>query len=74
MELRLCFCRPTVNRLAEVWQRALRRGDRRVVRRVTALLQRAEYTRPLLRPALAFVALGLALIVGSWLWDHRGRW
>jgi hypothetical protein len=38
------------------------------------LLLPAEYTRPLLRPMLAFVALGLALIVGSWLWDHRGRW
>ena len=38
-----------------------------------ALLLPAEYTRPLLRPALAFVALGLALIVGSWLWDPRVR-
>jgi hypothetical protein len=37
------------------------------------LLLPDEYTRPLLRPALAFVALGLALIVGSWLRDHRGR-
>ncbi len=31
----------------------------------------AEYTRPLLRPAWAFVAPGLVMIVGSWLWDHR---
>ncbi len=38
-----------------------------------ALLLPAEYTRPLIRPMLAFVALGVALIVGSWLWDHRGR-
>ncbi len=38
------------------------------------LLLPAEYTRPLLRPAWAFVALGLELIVGSWLWDHRARW
>ena len=36
------------------------------------LLLPAEYTRPLLRPLMAFVALGLALIVGSWLWDRRG--
>ena len=39
---RICFCRPTVNRSTELWQRALRRGDRRVVRRVTALLLLAE--------------------------------
>jgi hypothetical protein len=39
-----------------------------------ALLLPAEYTRPLLRPAWAFVALGLVVIVGSWLRDHRGRW
>ena len=37
------------------------------------LLLPAEYTRPLIRPAWAFVALGVALIVGSWLWDHQGR-
>ncbi len=36
------------------------------------LLLPPEYTRPLLHPLLAVVALGLALIVGSWLWDHRG--
>ena len=35
------------------------------------LLLPAESTRPLLRSLLAFVAPGLALIVGSWLWDHR---
>ena len=39
-----------------------------------ALLLPAEYTRPLVRPMLAFVVLGVSLIVGSWLWDHRGRW
>jgi hypothetical protein len=39
---RIGFRRPTVKRLTEVWQRALRRGDRRVVRRVTALLLLAE--------------------------------
>ena len=38
-----------------------------------ALLLPAESTRPLLRPLWAFVALGLALIAGSWLWDRRGR-
>ena len=37
------------------------------------LLLPAEGTRPLVRPLLAFVALAVALIVGSWLWDHRGR-
>ena len=37
------------------------------------LLLPVEYTRPLLRPAWAFVALGVAIIIGSWLWDHRGR-
>ena len=35
------------------------------------LLLPVEVTRPLLRPAWAFVALGLAVIVGSWLWEHR---
>ena len=29
------------------------------------------YTRPLLRPLWAFVALGVALFAGSWLWDQR---
>ena len=28
---------------------------------------------PLLRPLLGFVALGLVVIIGSWLWDHRPR-
>ena len=36
------------------------------------LLLPPEYTRPVLRPAWAFVALSVALIVGSWLWDRRG--
>jgi transposase len=39
---RIGFCRATVNRLTETWQRALRRGDRRVVQRATALLLLAE--------------------------------
>jgi transposase len=42
VEFRICFCRPSVNRLTETWQRALRRGDRRVVQRATALLLLAE--------------------------------
>lgn len=42
MGLRICFCRATVKRLTETWQRALRRGDRRVVQRATALLLLAE--------------------------------
>ena len=33
------------------------------------LLLSVEYTPP----RLAFVVPGLALIVGSWLWDRRGR-
>ena len=37
------------------------------------LLLPAESTRPLLRPPLACVALGLMVIVGSRLWDHRPR-
>ena len=39
-----------------------------------ALLLPAESTRPLICPAWAFVALGPVVIVGSWLWDQRGRW
>jgi hypothetical protein len=35
------------------------------------LLLPAAYTRPLLHPLLAFIALGVALIAGSWLWDQR---
>ena len=35
------------------------------------LLLPAEYIRPLLRPAWTFVMVGLLVIVGSWLWDHR---
>ncbi len=42
MGLRICFSRPTVNQLTQAWQRALRRGDRRVVQRATALLLLAE--------------------------------
>ena len=42
MGLRICFCRATVNRLTETWQHAVRRGDRRVVQRATALLRLAE--------------------------------
>ena len=38
------------------------------------LLLPAESTWPLVRPAWAFVALGLVVIVGSWLWERRGRW
>ena len=37
------------------------------------LLLPAESTRPLLRPLMAFVALGVAVIVGSWLWERRGH-
>ncbi len=42
MSMRIQFCRATVKELVAVWQRALRRGDRRVVKRVTALLLLAD--------------------------------
>ncbi len=65
MEPRIGFCRPTVNRLTEVWQRALRRGDRRVVQRATALLLLAEQV-PVPRVA-ARVGVSVATIYG---WRH----
>lgn len=64
MGLRICFCRATVNRLTETWQRALRRGDRRVVQRATALLLLAEQV-PVARAA-ARVGAGRATVHG-WL-------
>ena len=64
MELRIGFCRPTVKRLTETWQRALRRGDRRVVQRVTALLLLAEQV-PVERVA-ARVGAGVSTVYG-WL-------
>lgn len=42
MSMRIQFCRATVKELTAVWQRAVRRGDGRVVRRVTALLLLAD--------------------------------
>ena len=42
MRMRIQFCRATVKELAAAWQRALRRGDRRVLERVTALLLLAD--------------------------------
>ena len=42
MSIRIQFCRATVKELTAVWQRALRRGDRRVLTRVTALLLLAD--------------------------------
>ncbi|GAC1355165.1 MAG: IS630-like element ISDra3 family transposase [Candidatus Dormibacteria bacterium] len=64
MGVRICFCRATVNQLTDVWQRALRRGDRRVVQRATALLLLAEQV-PVARVA-ARVAAGDATVYG-WL-------
>ena len=65
MEPRICFCRRTVNRLTEVWQRGLQRGDRRVVRRVTSLLLLAEQV-PVPRVA-ARVGVSVATIYA---WRH----
>jgi len=42
VSVRIQFCRGTVKELEAVWQRAVRRGDGRVVRRVTALLLLAD--------------------------------
>jgi len=64
MSIRICFCRPTVKRLTETWQRALRRGERRVVQRATALLLLAEQV-PVGRVA-ARVGAGMATVYG-WL-------
>ena len=65
MEPRICFCRPTVRRLTAVWQRALRRGDRRVVRRVTALLLLAEQV-----PAPAVAARVGVSVATVYAWRH----
>jgi transposase len=65
VEPRICFCRPTVNRLAEVWQRALRRGDRRVVQRATALLLLAEQVP--VPTVAARIGVSVATIYG---WRH----
>jgi len=61
---RICFCRSTVKRLTEAWQRALRRGDRRVVQRATALLLLTEQV-PVERVA-ARVGAGVSTVYG-WL-------
>jgi transposase len=42
VRMRIQFCRATVKELVTVWQRAVRRGDGRVVRRATALLLLAD--------------------------------
>ncbi len=64
MALRICFCRSTVKRLTETWQRALRRGDRRVVQRATALLLLAEQVP--VPTVAARVGAGVATVYG-WL-------
>jgi transposase len=42
MRVRIRFCRATVKERGAIWRRALRRGDRRVLTRVTALLLLAD--------------------------------
>jgi transposase len=64
MELRIRCCRATVKRLTATWQRALRRGDRRVVQRATALLLLAEQV-PVERVA-ARLGAGVSTVYG-WL-------
>jgi transposase len=63
--IRICFCRSTVKRLTEAWQDALRRGERRVVQRATALLLLAEQV-PAARVA-ARVGAGVSTVYG---WLH----
>ena len=42
MRIRIPFCRATVKALPAAWRRAVRRGERRVGARTTALLLRAD--------------------------------
>ena len=64
MGIRIQFCRATVKELTAAWQRALRRGDRRVLQRVTALLLLADQ-QPVERVAER-VGMGVSTVYG-WL-------
>ena len=65
MSVRIQFCRGTVKELTAVWQRALRRGDRRVLKRVTALLLLADQHSA--AAAAARVGAGVSTVYG---WLH----
>jgi transposase len=64
MGIRIRFCRATVKELTAAWQRALRRGDRRVLQRVSALLLLADQ-QPVERVAER-VGMGVSTVYG-WL-------
>jgi len=63
--MRIQFCRGTVKELVAAWQRALRRGDRRVLKRITALLLLADQ-QPVATVAER-VGMGVSTIYG---WLH----
>jgi transposase len=65
VSVRIQLCRGTVKELTAVWQRALRRGDRRVLKRVTALLLLADQHSA--TAVAARVGAGVATIYG---WLH----
>src|SRR4051794_5594760 len=65
VNVRIQFCRGTVKELTAVWQRALRRGDRRVLKRVTALLLLADQHSA--AAAAARVGAGVSTVYG---WLH----
>jgi transposase len=65
MGIRIQFSRATVKELTAAWQRALRRGDRRVLQRVTALLLLADQ-QPV-AVAAERVGMGVSTVYG---WLH----
>jgi transposase len=65
MGIRIQFCRATVKELTAAWQRAVRRGDGRVLKRVTALLLLADQ-HPV-RTAAERVGMGESTVYG---WLH----
>jgi transposase len=65
VSVRIQFCRGTVKELTAVWQRALRRGDRRVLQRVSALLLLADQHS--VAAVAARVGAGVSTVYG---WLH----